>query len=130
MPIELYDICRLQLLIIDQRRAHAGSCTDFSAGELWKLASTLWWCESKAQGRKAIRMQAATTTGVYTRANRMTSVSSGDCSAAALLTSSAMRATVLSLASAVVWTCKSGVRNFGLPLTQLLLTRHAAWLKP
>ena len=74
---------------------------------LWHPAGTLWWCESKAQGRKAIAMQAATTTGVYTRTKRMTSVSSGDCSAAALLTSSAMRATVLSRASAVVWTCKS-----------------------
>ena len=72
-------------------------------------SGTLWWCESKAQGRKAIRMQAATTTGVYTRAKRMTRVSSGDCSAAALLTSSAMRATVLSRASAVVWTCNQWV---------------------
>lgn len=76
----------------------------------WAAAAsaTLWCCESKAQGRKAMQTQAATTAGVYTRAKRMTSVSMGDCSAAALLTSSAMRATVLSRASAVVSTYAGG----------------------
>lgn len=52
-------------------------------GSCWFHAAcgspTLWFCAPRAQGRKATSRQAATTTGVHTRAKRVINVSARDC---------------------------------------------------
>ena len=68
---------------------------------------TLWSAAPAAQGTKATQAVATRTSGVYTRAKRCTSVSVGDCAAAACSTSRAICATALAAATAVVSTCRA-----------------------
>lgn len=66
----------------------------------------MWSLWPAAQGMKATHAVATSTSGVYTLAKRVTSVSMGDCAPAACSTRRAMAATVLASASAVVLTCE------------------------